>query len=199
MLVAALLLLSATLGGCSGRGSRPAAPPVTEPPPPPIAFSVTGGDVHAVTPPAPPLPDDVRAKVTATLERYLEDAVLAPLRSGQPAGDLAPLFTASALARLNGGDRAGLADEGLPRATRLRSDATSAALAALAGADQAIVVVTAAVELRLHTGGAESVAIVRTGDLVLVPDAGEWKIDGYDIRVARDTVDGGATTTTAKG
>ncbi|HEX2273786.1 MAG TPA: hypothetical protein VHG90_07930 [Acidimicrobiales bacterium] len=194
----ALAFLAATSGACSAKGSRP--PPASpEPPPAPIAWDVTVGEVHAVRPPAPGLPDDVRAKVTATLERYLADAVVGPLRSGQPAADLGPVFTAAALARLNGPDRAALVDEGLPRAARLRSEAATARLGALAGADQAVTVVTAAVTLRLHTGGAESVAIVRTGDLVLVPDGDAWKVDGYDIRTARDSADGGGTTTTARG
>jgi hypothetical protein len=195
----AVALLSAALGACSGGRSRPAVHPTTEPPPAPLAFTVTGGDVHAVRRPAPPFPEDVRAKVSATLQRYLDDAVARPLRSGQPAGDLGPVFTQAALARLNGPDRAALVDEGVPRVARLQPDVATAALAALAGADQAVVVVTAAIELRLHTGGADSVAIVRTGDLVLVPDGDAWRIDGYDIRAARDSAGAGATTTTAKG
>ena len=195
----ALAFLAATSGACSGKGSKSAPPASTEPPPAPIAWDVTVGEVHAVRPPAPVLPDDVRAKVTATLERYLADAVVGPLRSGQPAGDLGLVFTAAALARLSGPDRAALVDEGLPPAARLRSEAATARLGALAGADQAVTVVTAAVTLRLHTGGAESVAIVRTGDLVLVPDGDAWKVDGYDIRTARDSADGGGTTTTARG
>ncbi len=198
VVVLALVFLAATFGACSGEDKTAPLPP-TEPPPAPIAWDVTVGDVHAVRPPAPGLPDDVRAKVTAMLGRYLADAVVGPLRSGQPAADLGPVFTAAALARLNGPDRAALVDEGLPRAARLRSEATTARLGALAGADQAVTVVTAAVTLRLHTGGAESVAIVRTGDLVLVPDGDAWKVDGYDIRTTRDSADGGGTTTTARG
>lgn len=192
-----VVVLAATLGACSGKGSKPAPPP-TEPPPAPIAWDVTVGEVHAVRPPAPALPDEVRAKVTATLERYLADAVVGPLRSGQPAGDLAPVFTAPALSRLNGPDRAALVDEGLPRAPGLRSEAALVRLDALAGADQAPAVVTAAMELRLQTGGLDPVAIVRTGDLVLVPDGDGWKVDGYDLRVSRDSADSGATTTTAR-
>ncbi|HEV3402480.1 MAG TPA: hypothetical protein VG078_11715 [Acidimicrobiales bacterium] len=192
-------LVAALSGACSGGGSRPAAPPPTEPPPATIAWELSGGEVHAVRPPAPGLPDDVRAKVTATLERYLADAVVGPLRSGQPAGDLGVVFTAPALGRVNGPDRAALVDEGLPRATALRSEAATARLGALAGDDHAVTVVAAAVTLRLHTGGADSVAIVRTGDLVLVADGDGWKIDGYDIRTTRDSAEGGATTTTARG
>lgn len=197
LLIALVLLAGAGFGACSNGDS--ARPPSTEAPPGPIAWTVTVGDVHAVHPPAPALPDDVQAKVTATLERYLADAVVGPVRSGQPAGDLGPVFTPAAAARLDGPDRAALVDEGLPAAPALRSEAATARLAALVAPDGAVVVVTATVDLRLHTGGADSVAIVRTGDVVLVPDGDGWKIEGYDVRTARDGADGAATTTTARG
>ena len=198
--MAAAVVAVVVVTACSDSESDKARPgPAPTEPPPPITFSVSAGDVHAVTGPAPAFPDDVRTKVTATLERYLADAVLGPLRSGQPAGDLGPVFTAGALARVNGPDRAALVDEGLPRAGDLQAEAASARLAALADAGTAVTVVAAAVDLRLHTGGADSVAIVRTGDLVLVADGDAWKIDGYHIRTARDSAGGGVTTTTAHG
>ncbi len=194
-----VIALVALAAACSGGGSEPAAPPPTEPPPATIAWEFIGGEVHAVRPPTPGLPDDVTAKVTATLERYLADAVVGPLQSGQPAADLGPVFTGPVLVRVNGPDRAALVDEGLPPAPRLRSEAATAHVATLAGEDQAVTVAAAAIILRLHTGGADSVAIVRTGDLVLVPEGDGWKIDGYDIRTTRDSADGAATTTTARG
>lgn len=196
--VIALVVAGVAAGACSGKGGS-AGPPPTEGPPAPISWTVTVGDVHAVHPPAPPFPDDVRDEVTATLERYLTDAVLGPLRSGQPAGDLAPLFTPAAAARLNGPDRAALVDEGLPPAPAVRSEAATAGLAALAAPDGAVIVVTATVDLRLHTGGTDSVAVVRTGDLVLAPDGDGWDIEGYDVRTTRDPAEGAGTTTTAKG
>ena len=184
------------LNGCSD--GKPAAVPGTGPAPP-ISFTVSGEEVAGVTAPGPGFPDDVRGKVMATLERYLGDAVVAPLRTGRPAGDMGPLFTGPALARLSGPDRAALVDEGLPPATGLTADAVTARLAALADAAGTVVVVTAAVELRLRTGGPDDVRIARTGDLVLVADGDGWKIDGYEIRTTRDSAGGEATTTTARG
>ena len=192
------LVVAAALGGCSGR-KGPAAVTAPSPTAASIAFSVSGNEVAGVAPPGPAFPDDVRAKVTATLERYLGDAVVGPLRSGRPAGDLAAVFTGRALGRVNGPDRAALVDEGLPAAADLRADAAGARLAALADAANAVVVVTAAVDLRLRTGGDDDVTIVRTGDLVLVPDGDGWKVDGYDVRTTRDSPRGGPTTTAARG
>ncbi|MDQ2826584.1 MAG: hypothetical protein M3Y04_06465, partial [Actinomycetota bacterium] len=97
-----------------------------------------------------------------------------------------------------GADRAAFTDEGLPPATRIRSDAGVATLAALAGPDGSISVVAARLDLRLRAevDGA-SVTIVRTGDLILLPDGNLWRIDAYDLRVSRDSV-AGFTTTTAR-
>jgi hypothetical protein len=191
--VATLLVAAA----CSGGGGHPAQPGATTASGSP-AFSVSGTEVQAVAQPPPPFPDDVRTKVTAVLDRYLQEAVVSPLRSGQRAGDLAPVFTAAALPRLEGPDRAALVDEGLPKAGDLRADAATARLGALTGSDNAVVAVTATVDVRMQTGGSDPVTISRTGDLVLVPDGDGWKIDGYDLRTARDSPDG-ATTPTAHG
>ena len=163
--------------------------------PSPDGFAVTGVGVESVALPPPPFPDDVKASVLATLDRYLRDAVLGPLRSGRPAGDLGPVFTGRARSRVEGPDRAALVEEGLPRSGSPRTETATVGLSALAGADKAVTVVTAAVDLRLQSGGEDPVAIVRTGHLVLVPDGGGWKIDGYDVRTTRDGTDGATTTT----
>jgi hypothetical protein len=57
-------------------------------------------------------------------------------------------------------------------------------------------VVTAGLDLRLmgHIAGAP-VTVVRTGELVLVPEGGAWRIDAYDIRVVRTIADDTTTTT----
>jgi hypothetical protein len=194
MLLGAALLATA----CSSGGGLMAVPTTTPPQSSDVAFSVTGATVESVQPPPPPFPDDVKASVAATLDRYLQEAVLGPLRSGGPAGDLGPVFTGPARARVDGPDRAALVDEGLPAAEPVRAETATVGLAALVGADGATTVVTAAVDLRLRAGDDDPVTVARTGHLVLVPEGGGWKIDGYDVRTTRDGGDG-ATTTTAHG
>ena len=196
MLVVAVVLATA----CSpdGGGGLMAVPVTTTAPSSGVSFSVTGATVESVGLPPPPFPDDVKASVAVTLDRYLQEAVLGPLRSGGPAGDLGPVFTGAARARVDGPDRAALVDEGLPPAASVKAEAATVGLAALAGADGAMSVVTAAVDLRLLAGDDDPVTIARTGHLVLVPEGGGWKIDGYDVRTTRDG-SGGTTTTTARG
>ncbi len=170
------------------------------PPAGPITFTATAFDLRAAGPVDPAASDVARAGVVDTLNRYLEAAVLQPLRSGGPAGDLTPLFTSPAVERVMavGPDRFAFIDENLPAVSDLRQEAAAAGLNALAGPDGIMSVVTAAVDLRLigHIAGVP-VTVVRTGELVLVPQGGTWRIDAYDIRVTR-TVGAGTTSTTVR-
>ncbi|MDQ3643334.1 MAG: hypothetical protein M3450_18170, partial [Actinomycetota bacterium] len=65
-----------------------------------------------------------------------------------------------------------------------------------AGPDGIMSVVTAGLDLRLigHINGA-LVRVTRTGELVLMPEGGTWRIDAYDIQVTRTLADDTTTTT----
>lgn len=144
--------------------------------------------------------DAAWAGVLATLNAWLQAGVLTPLRTGGPAGDLAPLFTALAVGRVTTGpDRAAFIDEGLPPASDVRSDAAVAGLTALAGTDGTMSVVTARLDLRLRAQASGApVTVSRSGELVLLPEGGTWRIDGYDIRASRTFAGAPTTTTTAR-
>lgn len=138
------------------------------------------------------------AAVLDTLNRYLDVAVLTPLRTGGPAGDLAPLFTPVAVGRvMSGPDRAAFIDEGLPPATDVRRQNGVATLVGLAGPDAALGVVSAQLDLRL-TGLVDGapLTVVRTGELILLLDGPTWRIDAWDLTVTR-TLAGITTSTTA--
>jgi hypothetical protein len=198
LLVAGLALLTGCSPGASSAYSnhvRAAAAPATDRA---IAFTGAGFDMEAAGNVSRATSDATWAGVLDTLNRYLDAGVLTPLRSGGPAGDLTPLFTSPAVDRvMRGPDRAAVIDENLPPTDDVRADAAVATLTALAGSDGVVSVVSASVDLRL-TGQAAGapVTVSRSGDLVLLPDGGTWKIDAYDIRASR-TVAGEATTTTA--
>jgi hypothetical protein len=150
--------------------------------------------------PAAGTPPPVTEAVKATLERYLADAILAPLRSGGPAPDLGPLFTAETAARVGGADRPALVSEGLPRATGgVEGDLTAAAITPLLAGDQ-VPLVAVSIDLRLRARDVEgaTVKVSHQGQLVLVPDVPSWKISGYDITAVRDTPAGTTTTTAVK-
>ena len=171
------------------------------PPPAPIVITGDAYDLHTAGPVSTATFNATWAGVLDTLNRYLEAAVLTPLRTGGPAGDLTPLFNPPALERVvpGGADRFAFIDENLPPLSDLRSERAVAGLTALAGKDGTVSVVTAGLELRLigHVAGAP-VTVVRTGELVLMPEGNTWRIDAYDIRVVRTLADQSTVTTTAE-
>lgn len=181
-------------------------PPPTPPPtlfvpaPPPIVITGDAYDLHTAGPVSTATFNATWAGVLDTLNKYLDAAILTPLRTGGPAGDLTPFFNAPALERVvpGGPDRFVFIDENMPALSDLRSERAVAGLTALAGTDGTVSVVTAGLELRLigHVAGTP-VTVVRTGELVLMPEAGKWRIDAYDISVAR-TIAEETTTTTAE-
>jgi len=147
------------------------------------------------------LPDDVRDKVMAALTSYLNAAAVKPLKTG--AADPAALATSlspATAARLAGPDRAVLLDEGLPPSvSKIVVTAAPVALTGLADGQGNVVVVTAKLDVTTTTKTAKGkLTIKRTGDIVLTPDAGAWKIDGYSLTVDRvgKGLGAGATTTT---
>ncbi len=166
----------------------------------PIVITGRGFDLHTAGRVGQATFDAAWAGVLDTLNRYLEAAVLTPLRTGGPAGDLTPLFTPLSVAQVMtvGPDRFAFIDENLPPAADLRQEAALVAMTALAGSDGVMSVIAAALDLRL-TGQVDGapLALNRAGELVLVPEGGAWRIDAWDLKVTR-TLARSATTTTAQ-
>jgi hypothetical protein len=134
------------------------------------------------------IPDDVRDKVMATIGTYVTAATVKPLQKGAvDDAALASTLAPAATARASGPDRATLVDEGLPKALgRIVVSAEPIKLTGLADAQGQVVVVTAALKTTTTAKTAKgSLLITRTGELVLSPDAGGWRIDGYDLAVER--------------
>ena len=172
--------------------AAPAATTTTDPPGP-YAFTLAPPEAVAWNG-AAAFPEDVRAAVQVLLDRYLADAILRPLRSAQPAGDLAPIFGPPALDRVNGPDRAALVDEGFPKPDSVHVASATANFVGLQG----VPLVSAGFHVLLTAKFAGTPVVMdRSGELQvgLVGDA--WKVVGYDVRVTRDTADGSATTTVA--
>ena len=200
--VAALVALTGCSGGSStshpgttGGGAattRPAAPPGQ------AAFTLATPDVRAVGDRTPAqLAPNVLAAVKSTLDQYLNVAVVAPIRTGQKAADLGPVFTGPALAQAAGPDRAALVDEDLPAAPAAAVPTASAALTALVGPDGPVVI---SAEIHVAASGKAAggdLAVDRTGELVLSPDGDAWKVSAYSIKVNRHLPNGATTTSEA--
>jgi hypothetical protein len=160
-------------------------------------FTLASFDLQAVNAPAE-FPDPTRTRVEGLLDRYLTNAVLVPLRSGQPAGDLSSVFVAPALDRMGGPDRAALVDEGMPKSDDVGVTTASADIVALIGPDGLAGVVAGIRMIVTGKVAGTPLTIERTGELLLSPDGDDWKVSGYDIKVTRDTPDSGTTSTTVR-
>jgi hypothetical protein len=192
-LVAVLLALTTVVGGAACSKKKEAvrrATPTTAAP----------GAINLTVVPAPNTPAEVKAATEALLRRYVDDAILAPLRSGGPAPDLGSLFTAETAPRISGGDRAALVGEGMPSARGgVEADAANATVTPLIAGGQ-VPLVTAEIDLRLRARDVEGAAVTVTqhGELLLVPEGPTWRIGGYDMVTTRDTPAGTTTTTAVK-
>lgn len=199
----AVALLSAACSGSPSTSPPPAsapsaqgtiAPPTTVLPTPADRFEIQGFEVAAADG-APESFQPVRTQVAEALDRYLDKAVLSPLRSGQPAGDLSALFAGTAVERVAGPDRAALVDEGLPPVIGVAVERATALVAVLAGPGAEAGFASARISM-LVTGivGAAPLTVERTGELILGRDGDTWKITGYEIRVSTYTHEASAST-----
>jgi hypothetical protein len=177
--VALAVGLSACSGG-SGKGAKKPSGPAT--------LELKAGTVSVDSAGSPAaIPNSARDQIVTTVNHYVTQGILEPIETGKPVGDLSPLFTADALARLGGPDRAVLLDEQLPKPTgRVTASASPVDLVGLADAAGTVVFVSARLGVDIGAKSATGpVRVQRLGDLVLAPAAGGWRIFGYDLGVSR--------------
>lgn len=187
---AASLVLVVAAAACSGGGGGDKkARATTTRAPEASSVSLQLGDVKVASagPSDAKLSDDARDKVVRAVNEYVAAGIVQPLTKGTKAGDLSGAFSATALARLHGPDRATLLDEGFPKADALTAKAATVALTGLADQAGTIVLVSAGVIFDLDaTVDGKPIHIHRLGDLLLAPDGDKWKITGYDVGVQRE-------------
>jgi hypothetical protein len=156
---------------------------------PSITFTVDGAvETNGTKAPT----DEDLTQVKATLDAYLARAVVEPLHTGRPAGDLSDLFSVEARPRLTDQPtRATLVEEGLPPAsTSITADAATVKLSSVAGPDGVIALIAARLDVKLHAVGPRiDIDIARDGELVLTRDDGRWRIDSFGVRTTRNTRD----------
>jgi len=193
-----LVVALVAAGGCRRDSDSTSPPSTSSTVPPEIRVTASSVEVESMGSGPVAFPDEVRDSVVSTLNAWIDLGVVDPLLSGQPALGLDAAFTPEAMARLTPGspDRTAMLEEGGLAA--VRPEKASATLVALAGQDGALSLVTAAVEVAfVRVAGVDQVRVVRTGEVVLVPVEGGWRIDGYDVVTTHDTyVPPPATTTT---
>ena len=194
-LLAVLALVAVLAAGCSkddkdddgASAEKPATTTTAAAGPPTLQFTVTETNTNGTKG-----PDEAQlAAIKKTLGGWLAAAVVGPLHSGQPAPDLAPLFTPSALERLaDPAIRATVVDEGMPPATTsITAEVANVLFSTVAGADEVLAIVGARIDLKVHAVGPTlDVDVVHQGELVLAPEPdGSWKIESFALHTARDS------------
>lgn len=186
-------MFGALATGCSGGDGddRPTgAEATTSAAAPAFAFAVVGTEVHAMAPETPAFPGDVSAAVTTSLNGWLGRAIVDPLRTGKPAAALDGLFTGAALAKVSspGAERAAMVEEGAPLSGEVAQDRADVRLTAVTGPGGAVEFVTAQIDLAHSVPSGDGfVDVLRSGEVVLVPDGGTWRIDAFDVVAKHDT------------
>lgn len=161
----------------------PAAEPV-------FGFAISAADVQFASPEARPFPEDVKAAVKASLDTYLANGVVTPLKTGQPPAGLEGVFTAAAAARIAGGqpDRVALLEEGQPVSGEVVQDRADARLTALVDTAGVVTMVVSQFDLAVTVKSKDTtLGIVRNGELALVLENDAWRIDSFDLSTARDS------------
>lgn len=155
----------------------------------PINFTISEVRVSSMAPQPGPFPEDVWASVAQLLNAYLARAMVDPLRSGEPPGGLEPLFTPPALERLNGPDRASMIEDRIsPVSGTVSADRANTILTLLTDRGGSPVLVNASLDIVLTVRSDDNaVEVARNGEVVLIQDDHGWRIDSYDMKVARDT------------
>jgi hypothetical protein len=129
----------------------------------------------------------LQAQVLATVTKYVQLAVTAPLSGSTTPVAVDQFLTASAVSALTADRRAVLTDEGVPAMQSAQATTDTVSITGLVGTDSQIGVVSARLELVIAgTTNGVATSIKRSGDLTLVPDNGVWRIDAFDMSVERN-------------
>ncbi len=116
VVIAAVAIGVLALGG--GNDDTTATRPTSSNAGPGVTFTFEAGDIATDSAgPATSFSPAQAQQVLGTIRTYVDTAVIKPLRSGQPAGDLSSVFDAGTLARATGVDRTVMLEEGLPKVT----------------------------------------------------------------------------------
>lgn len=135
-------------------------------------------------------PPDAQQAVLSDIGTYVDDGIVASLRTGK-ANDKAmdAVFEPAAAEQAKGTDRAGLYDEGLPPAVgKVEVKATPVGMTGLVTADSKVNFIAARILFHISSETEQGViTITRFGEIVFSRDLGDaWKITSFAIRADRD-------------
>jgi hypothetical protein len=194
LLIAALVFF---LHGSGGGKSGPSKKSVSAN----VKLTLGGVQNSNAGPPAS-LPDDAANQIMQVVGQYVDQGLVAPVKTGKPATNVAGLFDAGTQAALQGPDNDVLFESGQPKRTGdFKPSATPVLITALSDNNGQFVLATAGFTYTSDVAVAGgTLTTSRTTALTFAPDSGQWKITGYDVTVTRQgaPVEGSPATTAAK-
>ncbi len=138
----------------------------------------------------------VRRAVLATAQRYLNNAVLAPLETGKLGAGYAGTFSGAIQAAALGPDRAALTELQVGKTTTLSEQATPVAFSALVDGSGALLYAATRFTVTIHaTRATGAITIVRVVELTMEPVASGFPVVAYRTSVKRSTPKPVSTTT----
>src|SRR5437868_6324130 len=189
---AACLVLSLVLAACSGGGSKPSTTTRTKTTVPKVLavrtslLKVGKVVVESAGPPNVQIDTTTGKAVLAGAQKYIDDAVFAPLKEGRLGVGYGSLFDSGVKSAAVGADARVLTDLDVGKVTRLSTKATPVELSALAGTLGELLYVATNFNVTLtglgHTG---PLTISRSIELTFARTAKAWLVTAYRVRTVR--------------
>jgi hypothetical protein len=131
---------------------------------------------------------------------YVDRGLVVPVKTGEPAQNVAELFDAGTQVAIAGPDKDVLFESGQPELTGDFKPATEPVIiTALSNGNGEFVLATAAFTYAAEVGvKGGTLKTTRTVALTVVPEGGQWKITGYDVGVIREGAEADVPTATAQ-
>jgi hypothetical protein len=201
---AACVVLSLVLAACSG-GSKPSTTTRTKTTVPKVLavktslLKVGKVVVESAGPPNVQIDTTTGKAVLGGAQKYIDDAVFAPLKGGRLGGGYGSLFDSGVKSAAVGADARVLTDLDVGKVARLSTKATPVELSALAGTLGELLYVATNFNVTLTgLGPTGPLTISHRIELTFARSAKTWLVTAYRVRTVRH-LPSGTTTTTAKG
>lgn len=201
---AVVLALALLLAACGGGGKKHGSAATTDTTTPKVLSVKTSvlkvATVNIQTAgPSTPIDTPTGRAVLGVAQSYIDDAVFAPLKTGEVAASYPTLFDTGLKAAATGSDKAALTDSAVGKVSGLSTVATPVHLSALEGNLGELLYVATIFDLTIKGTGANGpLGIKRHVELTFAKTASKWHITAYRVQAVRKSA-AGTTTTTAKG
>jgi hypothetical protein len=134
------------------------------------------------------LGDDAATQIMTVVGQYVDQGLVLPVKTGEPAKDVSGLFDAGTQAAITGPDKDVLFENGQPERTGdFKPAAEPVIIVALSDGNGQFVLATAGFNYTAEVGvKGGTLKTTRSISLTFAPENGQWKITGYDTSVIRE-------------